>query len=169
MTPARGEEGDSEVVPEGGEGNPVFLRVRNLPSQVPRLANPTAVIVSACDGDEVSIRRSVVALIAYVVTPRDNGTVGSESDAVKIAARDGDDVGIRRSVALPICSPSDHSASGSTSRQATKRGGVAFVERSYSTERVHCPRSECYGPSRSRERELSSARSASCRWVFVPP
>ena len=59
----RGEETDSEVVPEGGEGNPEFFRLRNLPPQVWRLANPTAAIVSACDGDDVGIRlRSVVAL-----------------------------------------------------------------------------------------------------------
>ena len=71
----RGEEGDSEVVPEGGEGNPEFFRVRNLPPQVPRLANPTAVIVSACDGDEVSIRRSVVALTVNCSTPSDNSAI----------------------------------------------------------------------------------------------
>ena len=40
----RGKEGDSEVVPEEGEENPEVLRVRNLSPQVPRLANPTAVI-----------------------------------------------------------------------------------------------------------------------------
>ena len=77
----RGAESDSEVVPEGDEENPEFFRVRNLPPQVPRLANPTAVIASACDGDDVGIRlRSVVALSR--VTPSDHGAIGSESDAV---------------------------------------------------------------------------------------
>ena len=89
------------------------------------------------------------------------------------SARDGDEVRIRRSiVALTHArvTPSDHYAEGdTTSRQAAKRCGFVLVERSYTTERVHCTRCECYGSSRSRERELSSARPASCRWVFVPP
>ena len=78
----RGEEGDSEAVLEGGVGNPEFFRVRNLLPQLSRLANPTAVIDSACDGDEVAIRRSAVALIPYCSTPSDYGAIGSESDVV---------------------------------------------------------------------------------------
>ena len=79
-----GEEGDSDVVPEGGEGNPEVFRVRNLPPQVPRLANPTAVTPSARDGDEVGIRRSVVTLSR--VTPSDQCAVGLEPDVVKSPA-----------------------------------------------------------------------------------
>ena len=53
---------------------------------------------AACDGDEIGIRRSVVALTGARVTPSDHGAVGSEGDAVKSAACNGDEVGIRRSV-----------------------------------------------------------------------
>ena len=78
----RRDEGDSEVVPNGGEGNPELFRVRNLHPQLPRLANPIAVKVSASDGDEVRIRRSVVTLAASRGTPSDYGAVGSQPDAV---------------------------------------------------------------------------------------
>ena len=62
-----------------------FFRVRNLPPQVPRLANPTAVIESACHGDDVGFRlRSVVALSH--VTPSYHGAVGLEPDAVTVPA-----------------------------------------------------------------------------------
>ena len=92
MTPARCwahtggtrcEEGDSEVVPEGGDGSPEFFKVRNLPPQLPHLANPTAMIVSACDGDDIGIRvRSVVALTVSCSTPSDHCAVGLEPNAV---------------------------------------------------------------------------------------
>ena len=121
-----------------------------------------AVKIAAHDGDEVGIHRSVVALTVFRSTPSDQGAVGSESDAVKSSACDGDEVGIRRSVVALTevrCAPSDHRAAGdTTSCQAAKRGGVVFVKRSYTTERVRCSRRECYGSSRSRERELRSAR-----------
>ena len=78
--------------------NPEFFPGRNLPPQMPRLAEPDAVRTATCDGDEVSIRRSIVALILARVTPSDHGAIDSEPDAVEIAACDGDEVSIRRSV-----------------------------------------------------------------------
>ena len=101
------------------------------------------------DGDEASIRRSVVALTESHATPNDHGTIGSEPDAVFISACDGDEVGIRWSVVAQTetrATPSDHGAAGdTTSCQAAKRGGVVLVECSYTTERVHCTRRECMG------------------------
>ena len=100
-------------------------------------------ITATRDGDEFSIRRSVDALTASRSTPSDHGAIGSESNAVSTATCDGDEVGIRRSiVGCASSTPSNHGASGPTSCQATKRGGVALVERSYTTECVHCSRRE---------------------------
>ena len=121
---------------------------RSTPSDNGAIGSESDTVVepSACDSDEVGIRRSVVALTASRSTPSDHGTIGSESDAVMPPAYDGDEIGFRRSVVAPTVSrvaPSDHGAAGdTTSRQATKRGGVAFFERSYTTERVHCARRE---------------------------
>ena len=141
---------------------------RSTPSDHGVVGSETdAVTTAACDGDEVGIRRTIVALIVSRVTPSDNGAIGSESDAVVKPACDGDEGGIRRNIVALILvrsTPSGHGAAGdTTSRQAAKRGGVALVERSYTTERVHSSRREKYGPSWSRERELSSARPAWCR------
>ena len=86
---------------------------------------------------------------------------------MKSPACNDDEVGIRRSVvALVSSTPSDHCAAGDTTNcQATKRCGVLLVETSDTTEGVHSSRREYYGPSRSRERELSSTRPG----VFIPP
>ena len=65
------------------------------------------------DGDEVGIRRSVVALTLARATPSDHGAIGSESDAVEMPACDGDEVSIRRSVVALTAhryTPSDHGA-----------------------------------------------------------
>ena len=88
-------------------------------------------ISSACDRNEVGIRRSVVALTVFVVTPSGHGAIDSESDAVISSACDGDEVGIRWSVVAlnRSTTPSDDCAAGDTSsRQAAKRGGVVLVE-----------------------------------------
>ena len=128
--------------------------------------------IATRDGDEVGICRSGITLTVCRATPSNHGAIGSEGDAVIPPGCDRDEVGIRRSVvALTVSrvTPSDHCTSGPTSRQEAKCGGVAFVERCYTTERVNCTRRESYVSSRSRERELNSARQPSCRCRFVPP
>ena len=73
-------------------------------------------IATACDGNEVGIRRSTDALTLGSSTPCHNGTVGSEGNAMTTTAHDGDESGIRWSVVAltgATYAPSDHGAIGS--------------------------------------------------------